>query len=244
MKRCSNPNCESSFLYGDNKTNCPFCHAPLIRSDNISAGQPLISPIDAVFESAPIDQPASFINHYMGGMECTGRIIEIEHQALFYSKLHKLFNTIIRGEPFQLAHQSVEYTIRVKPITDGIPTEITDFCLYGNYLGRLQVGDEVRIKAKDCSHRRVVKSITNLSTNSPVKPGLQISASIIRTALLSLLVVFAMLAYLIVQFFSSGVASALFVSLIVAVMPVVICVAGLWLLLRSIFPSRKGRRRW
>lgn len=244
MKRCSNPNCESSFLYGDNKSNCPFCHVPLVHSDNTTTNQPLITPIDAVFESASVEESQTFINRRMEGMECTGRIIEIEHQALFYSKLHKLFNTIFRGEPFQLAHQSAEYTIRVEPITDGIPTEVTDFCLYGNYLGRLQVGDEVRIKAKDCSHRRVVKSITNLSTNSLVKPGLQISASIIRTALLSLLVVFAVLAYLIVQFFASGVVAALFVSLIAAVMPVIICVVGLWLLLRSIFPSRKGRRRW
>ena len=142
MKICSNPNCESSFLFGDNKTTCPFCHAPLIDNNGAAITQQLITPVDVVFDSEP-EEDRPFISCSLGSVECTGRIIEIEHQALFYSKIHKLFNTIIRGEPFQLAHQSVEYTIRVEPIVDGIPTEVTDFCLYGNYLGRLQVGDEV-----------------------------------------------------------------------------------------------------
>ena len=242
MKKCSNPNCESSFLFGDNKTTCPFCHAPLINNDGAAVTHQLITPVDSLFNSEP-EENHPFIKRSLGSIECTGRIIEIEHQALFYSKLHKLFNTIIRGEPFQFAQQSVEYTIRVEPIVAGIPTEVTDFCLYGNYLGRLQVGDEVRIKAKDCGHRRVVRSIFNLSTNSPVKPGLQISASIIRASLFAVLVAFVMLVYLAVQFVASGVAAALLISLLAAVMPFIICVMGLWFLFRSIFPSRRGRRR-
>lgn len=243
MKRCSNPNCESSFLFGNNKTTCPFCHAPLINNDGAAVTHQLITPVDALFACEP-EETHTFINRSFGSIECTGRIIEIEHQALFYSKFHKLFNAIVRGEPFQFAHQSVEYTIRVEPIANGLPTEVADFCLYGNYLGRLQVGDEVRIKAKDCGHRRVVKSVINLSTGSPVKSGLQISASIIRFFLAAVLVASLILAYLVVNFVASGAAAALFISFIVAVMPLVICAVGLWLLFRSIFPGRRGRRRW
>lgn len=243
MKICSNPNCESSFLFGDNKTTCPFCHAPLIDNNGAAITQQLITPVDVVFDSEP-EEDRPFISCSLGSVECTGRIIEIEHQALFYSKIHKLFNTIIRGEPFQLAHQSVEYTIRVEPIVDGIPTEVTDFCLYGNYLGRLQVGDEVHIKAKDCGHRRIARSIVNLSTGSPVKLGLQISAPVIRTALLAVLMAIVILAYLLVQLVASGAVTALFISLIAAIMPIIICIVGLGFLFRSIFPSRRRRRRW
>lgn len=39
MKICSNPNCESSFLFGDNKTTCPFCHAPLIDNNGAAITQ-------------------------------------------------------------------------------------------------------------------------------------------------------------------------------------------------------------
>lgn len=244
MKRCTNPNCESSFLFGNNKTNCPFCHSPLVSVEEAASAQQLITPIDAVFEDIGAEATPAFITRYNGRMECTGRVVEIEHQALFYGKFHKLFNTIVRGEPFQFTHQSVEYTIRVEPITDGIPSEVTDFCLYGNYLGRLQVGDEVRIKAKDCGHRRVVKSIANLTTSSAVKPGFQISAALIRGLLLAVLLMFVVFACGTVQFVTSGAASVLLVSLLTAVMPIGICMIVLWLLFRSAFPSRRERRRW
>ena len=77
-----------------------------------------------------------------------------------------MFNTIVRGEPYQFAHQTVEYTIRVENIANGISTEVTDFCLYGNYMGRLQVGDEVIVKARNLRDRRVIKSIYNQTTSS------------------------------------------------------------------------------
>lgn len=67
----------------------------------------------------------------------------------FTAGAHKLFNALVRGEPYQFAHQTLEYTVRVEPITDGVPSEVTDFCLYGNCLGRIQIGDEVRIRAKE-----------------------------------------------------------------------------------------------
>ena len=32
MKRCPNPNCDSTFLYSNEKTICPFCHSPLVEN--------------------------------------------------------------------------------------------------------------------------------------------------------------------------------------------------------------------
>ena len=101
----------------------------------------------------------------------------------------------------------------------------------------------MRVKAKDCRHRRVVRSITNLSTGFPVKPGLQISASVVRAVLLALFLISLVLMYEVAQFVASGVAAALAVALVAAVMPIIICIVGLWLLFRSIFPNYKGRRR-
>lgn len=57
MKRCTNPNCESSFLFGNNRTNCPFCHSPLVSVEEAAPVQQLITPIDAAFEDVRSDLP-------------------------------------------------------------------------------------------------------------------------------------------------------------------------------------------
>lgn len=246
MKKCSNPNCASSFLFGDNKTNCPFCHGPLERCNGASHEQHRITPPNMALRNTERELSPPLAARRMGRTEYTGRITEIEHQTIFHSRFHKLMNTVVRGEPFQLAHQSAEYTIRIEPITDGVPSEVTDICLYGNYLGRLQVGDEVKVKVKDCGHRRVAKSIVNLTTGSVVRPGLQVSAGLVRGLLLAAVLMIAVLICMIVQLFSSGTVGSFFGVLLSALIPAAICIFGFWLLFRSLFGrrSRKERRRW
>ena len=177
-------------------------------------------------------------------LECNGRVTEIDHQALFEGKLQKLFNSLVKGRPYQLAHQSMEYTIRVEPITDEIATEATDFCLYGNYLGRVQVGDEIRIRAKDRGSSRMVTSIVNLTTSSTVKPGFQLPSWLLRSLILITVLLSMAFAYMVVDFIVSGAAAALLVSLLAALMPILIIIFGIGLLFRSMFPGNKGRRRW
>lgn len=242
MKRCLNPNCESTFLFGNDKTVCPFCHSVLAENMNDDLHPPWIIPPDTIFEGNDREQNGNvnFIRSRLGGIECHGRIIEIDHQALFNDKKHKLFNAVFRGEPYQLAHQTIEYTIRVENITDDISDEVTDFCLYGSYLGRLQVGDEVLVKAKNFRDRRVVKSIYNETIGTTVKPGLQIPAEIIRGIILVFLFILLALMCGIVWMFKSG-AIAVFVSaLIAAIMPIVIVCIGFWWIVKSIF--RRHRR--
>ena len=160
MKRCSNPNCDSAFLYGEDKEVCPFCHSELVH--NLDNAVIHLQPADRIPGLEPVrNQAAQFIHENLSTMECHGRIVEIDHQELFNSKRLKLINTIFRGEPYQFAHQTIEYTIRVESLSDDYPPEVRDFCLYGSYLGRMQVGDEVQIKAKNLKHRRIVKSIYN-----------------------------------------------------------------------------------
>jgi hypothetical protein len=181
----------------------------------------------------------TFITEALRGFECHGRITEIDHHELFNDSRHKLINSIFRGEPYQFAHQTVEYTIRVENISDTVPDEVTDFCLYGSYLGRLQVGDEVIIKAKNLGDRRIVKSLYNCTTASKVRPGLQIPAGVIRGTLVMILLMIIALILGIVQAFTSGAACNFFNSLLDGFMPIIIICIGFWILLKSIVPGRR-----
>ena len=175
-------------------------------------------------------------------MECHGRVSEIDRQEVFFGSTLKLFNALFRGEPYQLAHQTIEYTIRVEPITDGVPTEVTDFCLYGSFLGRLQVGDEVIIRARDCGDRRVATHIYNQTTGSVVRPGFQIGAGLIRGLAAFLTILLVWLVWGAVELIRSGAILALVLGLVSALMPLLICLAGLWIMVGSILPHQKRRR--
>lgn len=242
MKRCPNPDCRSEFFFGDARTRCPFCHSILVQ-DTAAAAPPRVSlPLSPLVSPLQAQAEPVFVQRGRGGITCTGRVLELDHQAMFYSRAHKLFNALMRGEPYQFAHQTLEYTVRVEPITDGVPSEVTDFCLYGNCLGRIQIGDEVRIRAREQGGRRVVRSICNLTTGSEIKPGLQISATLIRLALGLLAALFAAFACTVVGLFRSGAAAAFLLALLTACMPLFITLIGFWILFRSVFPNRRKRR--
>ena len=234
MKRCSNPNCDSAFLYGEDKVVCPFCHEELVS--NINNIPVYLHPADRIPRIELIrNQAEQFISEHYGIMECHGRIVEIDHQELFNSKWLKLVNTILRGEPYQFAHQTIEYTIRVESLTDEYPAEVLDFCLYGNYLGRMQVGDEVEIKAKNLKHRRVVESIYNLTTNSAIKPGFQISAIIVRIVMMVITLMLMVLMFGIVWMVKSGMIVVLLTSVITAFIPIVIMIWMFWEIIKGVF---------
>lgn len=257
MKRCSNPNCDSTFIFSNEKTICPFCHRPLVDNaydgnytaagnrGNGALHQPRIIPADAVLAEqtrrGEINATEFMRRRIDGCNEWHGRITEIDHQELFNDREHKLFNSFFYGEPYQFAHQTVEYTIRLENITEGLSTEVTDFCLYGNYLGRLQVGDEVVIRAREKRGRRVVKSIFNETTGSKIKPGLQLSAGIIRFIILIPAVILVAIICGLVWMIESGAAAVLIAALAAAIMPIVIMIIGFWIMIRSVFPGRRRR---
>lgn len=242
MKRCPNTNCESDFLFGNDRIACPFCHSELVDISTANQTRQVVLAADQLDIHVPVDEPGiPFTTQRFGRMTCRGRIVEIDRQELFVGKFHKLINSLFRGEPHQLAHQTIEYTIRVENISDGIADEITDFCLYGNYLGRLQVGDEVDIRAKCKGSRRILASIYNRTTSSEVKPGFQIPAWAIRIGIAALvLAVWAMIAGIVSLFTSGAIATGLW-TIINELMPLLIIVVGLWLMFRSISPKRRRR---
>lgn len=235
MKKCTNLNCDTTFLFQNDRIVCPFCHGILVENLDNEFRQPELIPIDLL----PLDTPHQdqnvipFIKRRFNSIECCGRVVEIDHQTLFNSKKYKLLNSIFRGEPYQLSHQTIEYTIRIENITEEYPTEIMDFCLYGNYLGRLQVGDEVLIKAKNKRDHRVVKSIYNQTTSSAIKSGLQIPAWLIKSFFLILMIAIVSCIYEIVLLFKSG------AIVIMAIMPIIIAIFGFFLIIKSLFPKRR-----
>ena len=213
---------------------CPFCHSELIH--NVDNAEIHLQPADRIPGLEPVrTQAIQFIHERFGTMECHGRIVEIDHQEVFNSKRLKLINTIFRGEPYQFAHQTIEYTIRVESLTDDYPPEVRDFCLYGSYLGRMQVGDEVLIKAKNLKHRRVVKSIFNLTTNTAVKPGFQIPAILIRIPIAILTLILIALMCITVWMVESGEAVIFLTAVFTALIPIVIMIWIFWELIKGVF---------
>jgi hypothetical protein len=243
MKRCVNPNCESTFLYGSSKTTCPFCHGRLVEHTAAQAppAREILPPDRVVLRDlggAPEPQAELFASARHGAVECRGRIVEIDHQELFHSRRHKLLNALLRGEPYQFAHQTIEYTIRVENITDGVPTEVMDFCLFGSCLGRLQIGDTVRIRARSKRGRNIVRSIFNETTGCAIGFGLQIPAGAIRF----LLLLAAALICAVIWFLCSGAITSVLAALATALFPLILIFFIIQPLFSSLFPGRRRRR--
>jgi len=126
---------------------------------------------------------------------CHGLVTEIERHEIFYSRFHKLVNSLFMGEPYQFGHQTEEYTIRVEEMSNSSSREIKDFNLYGKYMGRLYPGDEVELKATGNSSRMIVKSIDNISTGSTIKPGIQLPAALVRVLVIGVIILLIALIY-------------------------------------------------
>lgn len=178
----------------------------MISSDNYKYG-------GAGAKSVSSGTAAPFMEVSGNTIKCHGRIIEADHHELFYSKFHKIVNSLFRGEPFQFGHQTLEYLVRVEEVGSTYSTQCTDFFLYGNYMGRLVPGDEVEIIAKNKGGRRVVKKLFNVSTNSTVRPDIQLPAGLIQTLALVLLFLIIMLIAGAVASYHSGEASNALASL-------------------------------
>lgn len=193
MKRCENQNCRTDFLFSDNKTICPFCGRALVENnEHYTMTRPLFG--NDIIAVPELQNDIGFLQRKGHKIECHGEIVEIDHHEVFNSRFHKTINALFRGEPYQFAHQTMEYVIRVRRITNGYTGDIADFHLFGNYMGKFQIGDEVNLTANVCGNRNVATSIHNESTNQKVSGGIVVPANLIRlfyTVLLFMLVSFA-----------------------------------------------------
>lgn len=196
----------------------------LISSDNYSFGK------DNKTISA--SNNTRFVENIgVGKIKCQGRIIEVDHQDLFYSKFHKLINSMFRGEAYQFGHQTSEYLIRVEELGEVYSTQSLDFFLYGNYMGRLVVGDEVEIIAKERRGKRIGIQLFNVTTRSQIRPGIQLSANVVRVAVAFILFIIYLLGSYFIGYINSN-AGSNFVSI------TVIIVSGI------VFAKRWVRRKF
>lgn len=237
MKRCGNPKCVSDLIFDDDRNVCPFCGSALIdiNQTGLANSAPAQDPDRT---ETPKNEPdrSSFLagKHFI---KCHGIVAEVEHQAIFYGRFHKLCNSIFRGEPYQLAHQTIEYTLRIQRMDDDLPDSSADFNLFGNFMGRIYAGDEVVIRAISHGDRKTVQSIMNLTTGCVLRPGFQIPAALIRGFALATAAFIAYFIYLCL----SGTLLHLIATVISAFMPVIILVGLVFLVIRR---YKRHHRRW
>lgn len=242
MKRC--PNCNDFALYDDNVSTCPICDASLVaysrKGSSSSAGddaarEPIRPNSDrqrsnatsSSQQSAPEFERISGLRYHYRGI-----ITEINSHARLHTRLKKWLNALFRGEPYQFGNTSHETIIRVEEFRNGrIAGRKRDLVYYGDVEGRFNHGDDVSITAKRRGDRYIITNMYLNETESRVRTGPQIPASII--AILSLIILIAAI-YLIggiIGFITSG---ALYV-LLENALSVIIVVVVLWWVLRRLF---------
>ena len=200
MKQCKNPYCECEQTFSDTVQLCPFCGSALSPEGEDESPQLHTAEELPTMPASAAAQPLVTAGAF-GRKVLRGRLVEMDHNSLFHSSFHKWCNAVFAGEPWQLAHQSQAYTLRIEEITqDGIPGRVTDVCAFGEYLGRLSIGDELEIHCKGGKDRRVAQKILDQTTGSVVRPGLQLPALFVRVFSLIL----ALLASAAVNFVASG----------------------------------------
>lgn len=239
MKICKNPDCSSGVFYSDEKSICPNCHGKLVISNGSVFGDYPILTADSLSVKNREEPGVDFIREGLLNVECHGRITEIDRCELFTGKGSKAYNSIFRGEPYQLSNQNIEYNIRLENISPGLATQVMDFSLLGNYLGRLQVGDEVFLRAKKRAGRRVVSYIYNCTTNSVIRPTSQLSAGFVKWWYALVIIFIISLIFGLIRFIESGAIVQVLTGIFVALLPIFMPIFIIWFIFRMIFPPRR-----
>lgn len=192
MKRCSDPECGQAVLFDDSLTVCPFCGGKLFPVPG-TGGMPAVTPAAApAGTGAAPGHGGRFLRRFLSRVTCHGQVVEIVSKDLFNSTNHKMIDMLLLGRPFQFAHQSSQYAIRLEPIpgSGAVPAQAHTFYLFGDFTGALQPGDEVVVKAKHhrFSGQDVVKKIFNVTTHSRLRPlAIQIPGGLVQRCVMGTL---------------------------------------------------------
>lgn len=190
MKRCSDPQCSQAVWFDDSLTVCPFCAGKLLPVPGTGSA-PAVTPasVPAGTGAAPKDQ---FLRRCFSHVTCHGVITEIAGKDLFNDTDKKLIDTLLLGRPFQFAHQTSQYAIRVEPVPGNAaaPVQAHTFYTFGDFMGGIMPGDEVVIRAKHhlFSGQDIAKTIYNVTTRSRVRPlSIQIPGGFVQRAVIGTL---------------------------------------------------------
>lgn len=222
MKQC--PHCNDRALYEDALEKCPLCNSdliPYVRADrgnrgmgedfgrqgaNPDRGPRVISPDEHTSENqSSRDEEPLFEQRTGNRYVFRGTVAEISTHTRYYNRIHKIVNTISRGEPYQLGNTSHESVIRIEEFHNGrLATQRRDLVMYGDVEGLIQIGDDVTAWTIRRNNRYIIQNLYSHETNSDVTPGPQMPAWGILGLVLLIVGIFASLIYGMVAFIQGG----------------------------------------
>ena len=169
MKHCNNCNIDI-----DNAFNlCPYCGQELERqrptqSSSTQSWQP-----DPNAHPGPSATGTSsemmFEEADRNSVRINGMVVESTTHQYYQSKLTKVIQSLLHGEPYQLSHTTFVTVFRVQEhVARGFAEQARDITVYGNIHNLFSAGDDVTVIAYTIGNRYVARSIYNHSIDSPV----------------------------------------------------------------------------
>lgn len=233
VKRC--PECE--LIYEDDMDVCSSCGEKL---EPYHPEQPVTSreePEEAyrdpgvVVRNDPVEENHGFLDEIGNSYIINGTVSEINTQQYYQSRLTKVIQALIAGEPYQLSHTTFVTLFRVEERTQtGYPAQARDITLYGNMQNIFATGDDVTVTARRKGTQYVARNVYNHSVDSPIRLQPYISANVIRVIMLIALFLLGYLIYSLV--------TADYSSLLAAVMPLIIGIAIIWYMVKPLFKRK------
>ena len=248
MKEC--PHCNDLAIYDDSIEKCPLCGTRLVDFHYSSEPHHNNSQDQApVFQTDPVSHVRERYEAMPQFERRTGRqyvfrglITEIHPQSRLHNRPKKLVNSIFRGEPYQFGNTSQGTIFRVEQLHNaGFAYEKRDCIFYGDVEGRFNYGDDVTVTTKRVGDRYIVKSMMLNETNTPVRPGFQIPAGLVRFGFFLFLILAIVLVAGVVMFFAGGGLGTIFdtlLSIVLKLLPYILVGAVVIFLIRALIRGR------
>jgi len=232
MKRCNVCNA----VYENYLNYCPTCNSELELISNNYNNSSSFHQIDinenvranSYIETERTDE---YIFEQINGSFSTinGAVAEVNTQQYYQSKLTKMLRSCFAGEPYQLSHTSHENNIRIEEHTmRRYPENALDITVYGSMRSVFATGDDITVRARRRGNRYIARQIYNHTTNSRVNIQGNIPASLVRIAVL-LLIILTVMAINVVLSINY---MALISTIIATLFPIVIIGAVGWYIIR------------
>lgn len=245
MKRCE----ECNAVYEDSFDICPTCGSrldpftPETRRDshweeNNNTGFDPNRSRHSANNSAQTNDSYTFERADGNRIIINGAVAESNTQQYYQSKLTKVLQALISGEPYQFSHTTFVTIFRVEEHTQrGYPEYARDITLYGNMQNVFAIGDDVTVEAKQRGSRYIAKRIYNHTINSDVRIQPNLPASIIRFIALSVFAIIASLIYLIATADYGSIAGS-FAGLLSSFLPAIVIIGLVVYLIKTFFKKK------
>lgn len=231
MKQC--PSCQGLELYDDDSLYCPYCNTLLVpyvrnnRRQDANENNYSEEPTRAknrgnccVRDSNRSEIPA-FERNVGGRYSFRGIVSSISPTSRFISRPVKFFNSIFRGQPYQIGNPVHETIIRIEEISHSrIPDHMRSLVYYGE-IGELNVGDDISVTAIKKDGRLIIRDLIINDIDDSVHPHGVIPAEAFRAISIIIILIAIMLIASIISFFTTGAVWNLLAVLVNLVMSII-----------------------